>query len=336
MSVFSILLICGFIRIGEAHGQTAIPLFGNRAQSLVAETPAYRFHSDFWMNLHMYLYGISGGGPYERAGYDVENDSCFDSLEAHVLEAWHEARTFYNENIGELPHRRGTMREIRYQLNMLGRSESDDSIVADAVELLKRAAAAYESCLWELHDSQNRHSIAEWVSVLVRYSFPMQNQLSAYYRDAWPQHVVVDVAPYTDFAGANTESGPGLADHMMMASDPEKWSQFEALETLLHESSHIIFGARHGAISDALRSAAADLDIEVPRGLWHAISFYTSGALVQEVATAEGIKYTPYWIKTGLYADYQSAVVSDWEPYLTGDRSMDEASLALLENISSK
>lgn len=334
--VVAAIVIVSALACRPSLSQEPIPLFGNRAKSVAAETPGYTFHSDFWVNAHMYLYGIGGGGPFERSGIEAQNEKCFASLSGEARSGWQAAKTFYSEDIGQLAHRGGTMREIRYQLNRLGQYESVDATAMQALDYLRRAAPAYRACLWEAHDEQNRNAIAAWVALLVKFGGPLQDRLSNLYRDAWPLGIHVDVAVYTDFAGANTESGPGLADHMMMSSETGKWAGFSALETLLHESSHIMFGPRHGAVTEALREAASESGRDIPRGLWHAISFYTSGALVAETARTVGITYTPYWLATNLYSDYHSAVSSAWKPYISGEVGLSDAATTLLTTLSPK
>ncbi|GAB5518350.1 MAG: hypothetical protein RhofKO_06010 [Rhodothermales bacterium] len=321
-------LLCWF----DGFAQDAIPMPGNRAEAFVAATPGYRFHSDFWMNLHHYLYGITGGGPFDRSGYAEENAACF--AEQSSTSGWADAKDFYREHLGGHQHRGGALRAIRYQINTLGTAASTDSVVVAAFAHLQAAAPAYRACLWDTHDARNRAVVGELVTMLVQHARPLQDQLSNYYYDAWPQDLVVDLAAYTDFAGANTESGPGLADHMMLSSAKAAGQGFGGLETLLHEASHIMFGPRHGAIARSLQGASAELDIRSPRGLWHALSFHTSGWVVQRAAEANGIAYTPYWLEQGLFSDFVSPIEIHWQAYLDGTATMDEAITNLLRALA--
>jgi hypothetical protein len=163
------------------------------------------------------------------------------------------------------------------------------------------------------------------VAIAVLYAPAAQERLSVYYRAGWPEGVNVDVAAYTDYAGANTESGPGLVDHVMLASGTSETQGFGGLELLLHEVSHIVFGPRHGAVSRSLRAAAAGLDVPLPRELWHAISFYTSGTVIEEEAADAGIEYSAYRVRQGVYPEYESVLAEHWKPYLDGEIGLDEA-----------
>lgn len=328
------ILIASFLALGPlTAAQAPIPAPGNRAGAFVASTPGYRFHSDFWVNLHQYLYGIGGGGPEERAGFEAENEACVDRLDAETRQSWQAALTYYRADLGALPHRRGTLRALRYRLTTLGRFASDDPTVGEALVHLEAAAPAYRACLWDAHDARNRARIGEWVDLLVRYARPLQDRLSEVYRDAWPRDLVVDVVSYADFAGANTETGPGLVDHLMIAATDAP-AGFADLETLLHEPGHIVLGPFHGAVADALRTAAEEGGGRPPRGLWHAILFHTAGEFVREVAAREGEDHTPHWIEGGLFADYRHAVEAHWQPYLDGEAELEAAARALLRSLA--
>ncbi|MDX1421157.1 MAG: hypothetical protein R3181_14425 [Rubricoccaceae bacterium] len=318
------------------QAQEAIPLMGNRDQALVAATPGYRFYSDFWTNLHQYLYGIGGGGPEEGAGFAEEVASCIDALGAERAGPWREAVAYYRETLGALPHRRGFMRAVRYRLSTLGRHASDDPRMPLVLGHLRAAAPAYRACLWDLHDTRNRARIGDWVSMLVRYAPPLQRRLSIAYRGPWPGDLAVDVVSYVSYATADTETGIGLVDHVMVASTMEDPTGFSALETLLHEPGHILFGPFHGTLSRTLQEAADQLGVEPPDWLWHAIMFYTSGELVRELAASQGVDYTPYWIEHALAPEYEAPIREHWQPYLDGEVDMMRAALDLVRATTSE
>lgn len=335
--------LCGFLVgalwLGGLHttaqAQTPIPAMANRDVAFVAATPGYRLHSDFWLNLHQYLYGIAGGGPEEGAGFTAEASDCFASLDESLAAPWRAASAYYADHVADRENRRDPlMASVRYALNDLGTEYDDDPEFARLVAHLRGAAPAYRSCLWERHDARNRAAIGELVSTLVRHARPLQVQLSNYYRAAWPRSVAVDVVSYVSFAKANTTGGPGRADHILIASGQSGIDGFDGLETLLHEASHIMFGARHGAVTDALGAAADSLGARVPRGLWHAISFHTSGTVVQRAAKGAGEEYEPYWLRNDLFTSYQQAIREHWVAYLDGEADLEEVAARLVRELA--
>jgi hypothetical protein len=112
---------------------------------------------------------------------------------------------------------------------------------------------------------------------------------------------------------------------------------------LFHEASH----ALADGVNEAIARHCRDLDKPIPRDLWHALLFYTTGELVRrEVAnspapapapgdaanagaSASPAAYTPYAVRNGLYDhgwnDYDMALERFWQPYLDGAVDFDTA-----------
>lgn len=314
-----------------SQGEDAIPAMGNREGALVAATPGYAFHSDFWLNLHQYLYGIAGGGPEQDTGFGEERLDCFLALDAGKRRTWENTVSFYKEHLGHRVNRSDPLMErVRYRLNNLENQHISDPQLVDTFLFMEKAAPAYRACLWDLHDARNRSLIGEMVSMLALYGRPLQEQLSDYYRTKWPVQLPVDIVSYVSFAAANTTGRPGLNAHVLLASAQKDTRSFLGLEVVLHEGSHLMFGARHGEVTRALSSAAEDLGVELPRGLWHAISFHTSGTVVQDMAASQGVDYEPYWLRYGVFIQFQDAVHLHWQPYLEGKRGLEATALDLV------
>lgn len=310
-----------------------IPALGNRDVAFVAATPHLRFHSDFWLNLHDYLHGLVGGGPGDRR-IEAEGTACFEALPAEERQAWEEIVAFYETDMADLHHRRNPlMSAIRYRLANLAPEEVIAPQLDDVLDRLRRLAPAYRECLWEVHDARNRERISNLLDVAVRYGPALVDTLSARYQSLWPEGVTVDVTPYASYAGANTSTRHD-APHMMVSSLDPDLSGFSGLELLFHESSHIVFNGSHGAVAAALNGAAASLGVEMPRSLWHAVSFHTSGRAVQEVAAEAGATYEPYWLRHNVFPQYHKAMNTHWQPYLDGEVTMDEAALALVRALT--
>ena len=319
-----LMLGVGMASLASAFAQPSIPAMGNRAVAVVAATPDYTFHSDFWLNLHHYLYGIAGGGPDERAGFDAEAVACFEALPEEQAAAWQAAEAYYHEHMGERHHRTDPlMRSLRYMMANLAATYDPAPQQADVLALLGDAAPAYRACLWEMHDQRNRKRIAELIGLLAVYGPALQAELSRHYQEAWPEALMVDVASYSDFAGMNTASGRTIPSHMMLASTEPDLEAFKGLEMVLHEATHAIFGARWGTVTEHLLAACEALGVDPPRNLWHALSFYTAGEVVARVARAAGDEsFEPYAKRTGMfdrpYRGYLEPIEQHWQPYLDG------------------
>lgn len=82
---------------------------------------------------------------------------------------------------------------------------------------------------------------------------------------------------YANWAGAYTTTNSTLIT--VSSLDPSSQND-AALETLFHEASHALIDNVQEAISKQCRADGIVLDSPT---LWHAVLFYTTGALVKEV-----------------------------------------------------
>src|SRR5216684_3830849 len=107
-------------------------------------------------------------------------------------------------------------------------------------------------------------------------------------------------------------------------------------EVLFHEASHALAGAVNEAIAREFRQR----DKPIPRDLWHALLFYTTGELVRRdlaygTMTIAGLQgtdpssYQPYAARFGLYSGawdrFRGMLDLYWRPYLDGKVSFDTA-----------
>ena len=301
---------------------------GNRDLSLVASTPEARFYSDFWLNLHDYLYGRVGGGPGDME-IPEEGAECLAGLPEAERVAWSTAEAFYEAEMPDRHHRTDPLvRAIRHRFAQIATEHT--SIADSNLALLAAAAPAYRTCVWNVHDARNRERIGELLRVVVTHGPTLRHHLEQAYQADWPAGIVVDVTSYASYAGANTTSGPTEQPHMMLSNADADLIGWSGLELLFHEGSHVMFGNSHGEVARALSGASAETGIERPRALWHALSFHTSGLLVQEMAASEGDDYTPYYLRRGIFADFVPVFEAHWNPYLYGQVTMDEAALAVM------
>ena len=324
-------LLCLALVVGTTwtcHAQEAIPSMGNRELSFVASTPEARFYSDFWLNLHDYLYGRV------REGLPEEEPGCIAALPEAERGPWRTAEAYYEAEMPDRHHRRDPLiRAIRHRL--AGTATEHAPIADSTLAILTAAAPAYRACLWEIHDNRNRERIAELLRLVVVHGPTLRYYLEQVYQADWPEDgLVVDLAPYAAFA--NTSGGRGAEPHTMLSNTHPNLLGWSGLEILFHEGSHTMFGARHGEIARALSTASAETGVEPPGQLWHAISFHTSGLIVQEMAAAEGVQYTPYYIRRGIFSDLQPILEAQWEPYIYRKATMDEAALAVMRALGAE
>ncbi len=157
---------------------------------------------------------------------------------------------------------------------------------------------------------------------------------------AW--EIRVDVTGYANWTGAYTTADPL---RVTISSLDSRNQGVEALEVLFHEGSHGIAEPVQAAIIRECRQR----DKAIPRDLWHALVFYTTGEVIRPVlgssrATAgdqdDGSVpggYTPYAVREGLYQrgwnEYFKLLQKFWQPYLDGRASFDDAIARMVSSL---
>ncbi len=139
---------------------------------------------------------------------------------------------------------------------------------------------------------------------------------------------------YANWAGAYTTVDPL---RVTISSLDQRNQGAQALEVLFHEGSHGIAEAVQTAIIRECRQR----DKPIPRDLWHALVFYTTGEVIRTVlagysatqgdkgGSVPGNGYTAYAVREGLYQrgwkNYLDLLQRFWQPYLDGKASFDDA-----------
>ena len=153
----------------------------------------------------------------------------------------------------------------------------------------------------------------------------------------------MDVTAYANWAGAYTTLDPLRV--VIASTDPRNQGS-AALEILFHEASH---GIAEPVQLLAINRECRQRDKAIPRDLWHALLFYTTGEVIKPVMAAQeaqserdggtsatnavggvtGSEYMPYAFRERLYQrgwdNYLSLLRRFWQPYLDGKTSFDDA-----------
>ena len=299
-----------------------------------APLPVFEFHSGFWLNLHHTLY-------YQARQQRTAGTApvlATSSLSPAEQKAWDAAVSFYAQTYA------GKDLLVALDLvlikNQLGDFETCDDIAGlkkktcDAglpkklTEVLTGAAAVYRTHLWPEHDRANRRWISSVAPLVRRSGVDLSHRLAEIYQTDWPQdRIRVDVSVYSNSAGAYTTLDPLRLT--VSSTDPRNQGP-EALEILFHEASHGI----SDNVQNAIMRECRQRDKPVPRDLWHALLFYTTGEVIRPAvfdSEQGGPKtgYVPYAVREGLYKrgwqDYLRVLTEYWQPYLDGKQSFDDA-----------
>ena len=323
--------------------------------SVYGPLPVFEFHSDFWVNLHHTLYqeakfrGSTSAQTTDRDKAPSKNRPTLKSSNPKVAltpaeqRAWDEALNYYAANYTDKDLLFTT--ELILIKNQLGdfdgcdelsgrkKKTCDAGLPADLTRVLEGAAVVYRAHDWPSHDLANRRWVLRVAPLVREQGLGLSQRLADIYQTKWPKDKIrVDVCAYANRSGAYTTIDPLRVT--ISSTDPRN-QDAEALEVLFHEASHGIADTVQRAILRECRQR----ERAVPRDLWHALIFYTTGEVIRPVITstntdasddgAATITYTPYAIREGIYQrgwdGYLKLLTQFWQPYLDGKSTFDDA-----------
>jgi len=293
--------------------------------------PVFEFHSGFWINLHHFLYQQARA---EESRSGPPASASLQGLTGEEERAWSAAITYYSGGIadrdllfnGDMVLINNRLAEMETCPDLSGRAspECASGLRPEMIEALERAAPVYRARWWAQHDRTNRAWIAAAAPLVRQYGAVLAQQLAEAYQSKWPAGLLrVDVVNYAGPFGAYTTLDPA---HLTISSTDPRNQGPAALEVLFHEASHTVAAGVRDAIARECRQRGKP----IPRDLWHALLFYTTGQIVKRAlrppaspARGGGDAYTPYAVvRNGLYergwTNYEKALELYWQPYLDG------------------
>jgi hypothetical protein len=315
--------------------------------TLATNVPVFEFHSSFWMNLHHFLYQQARSQeelPVRRAGdqnhftsdaaqnASPEGGTAMPPLTPPEAAAWQASVDHYRAVFAGRDLLFSTdMVLIKNRLAEL-QNAPDLQLSGFRPELiaaLEGAAPIYRKHWWPEHDRQNRRWVEQVTPLVEKFGPALARKLSAVYQAAWPAgRIWVDVTIYAGRAGGYTSVDPL---HVTISSAEPRNQGTAALEVLFHEASHGIAGR----IREMIEQRCRTLGKPIPRDLWHAILFFTTGEMVRRSLLEAGDEvYWPYAFRHGLYArgweNYLRLIERYWKPYLDGQSDFDRALVRLV------
>ena len=337
--------------------------------------PVFELHSGFWINLHHRLYDEArqqrGIAPAANTKPGKSNKPTLQiapsakiALSNSEQRAWDEAVAYYAANYADKDLLFST--ELVLLKNQLGDFETCDELSgakkkycnaglpAKLTQILELAAPVYRAHGWPMDDRANRAWIKRVAPLVREQGVGLSHRLADIYQTRWPaERIRVDVSAVANYAGAYTTLDPL---RVTIASTDPRNQGAAALEVLFHEASHGIATPVELAIARECRQR----EKPIPRDLWHALIFYTTGEVIKPIMEAESdapenraalnsapggsnnnsvsdaskrgsqeSEYTPYAEREGLYQrgweNYFTLLARYWQPYLEGRATFDDA-----------
>ena len=332
-----------FLAPALAHAQVpepgtgSVPTPSREIVRIAHPLPVFEFHSGFWVNLHHVLYQqarlkaarpTTRSQPLPPAG--AETLLSLEKLSGAEKSAWTSAVADYAKRWSSHDLLFDSeMARTKDRLEEMGDAESlqTSGLKPELVAALERAAPVYRARWWAEDDRANREWISGVAPMVEQLGAHLARELARVYRVPWPAgNIRVDVCSYAGLFGGYTTLDPL---RVTVSSRDARNQGDEALEVLFHESSHALAQpVRDAIVRDCRASNKA-----IPRDLWHALLFYTTGEVVRRSLmapnAAAAAKYEPYAYRHGLYVrdwqSYERALEQFWRPYIEGHDNFDDA-----------
>ena len=291
--------------------------------SAVMGAGPFEFHSNFWLNLHHFL--------YEQA---LHSPLPGNELKGAEKIAWSKALDFYRHSM--IHHDLLFDPQMQSIDTGLTEKETLPKLVVSGAdgglsETLNSVAPIYRAHWWVNHDEANRRWIAAAAPMARRYSPLLMKQLTAAYEAAWPGKAIrVDLSEYANWAGAYTYTQGWGKIHEIVSSKETANQGYAALEILFHEATHGMVLSAAGRLAERIAAAAKSSGVKTPKDLVHIFIFYTAGELTSRALASDGVNdYIPYADKKGLYRQdwthWHNSIQVYWKRHLDGSLPLDKA-----------
>jgi hypothetical protein len=335
----------------DGPGPLLEPPHGHSGPSMGA-LPVFEFHSGFWVNLHHFLYqqarerrspGASKTAQAAPGGFTEDEQRAWNEAVAFYAANYADRDLQFNYDLTLLKNQLGDF-ETCTELSAVPRKECDAGLPGKITPILNRAAPVYRKHWWPEHDRANRRWVDAVSPLVQEKSLELARRLAEIYQTRWPKEKIrVEVVSYANPAGAYATLDPLRLTFSSV--DPRNQGD-AALEMLFHEASYGLAEP----VQDAIVRECRQRGKAIPRDLWHALLFYTTGVAVRsalvETPPAEpeeepeppgkAMPGTPQpkpsgtsAIREGLYArgwsGYEALLQRYWQPYLDGKISFDIA-----------
>ena len=325
--VFAAVLMLSCFRPAVVGAQPTAP---------VAEIGQLQLFSNFWLNLHHFLYVSAWArrppNPRERRLAMPLPSGSDAAMQEDERTAWNRAVSYYDQELAskDLLFDRD-LTSISTALASAAGSLEGLNLTPGHRAMLEAAAPVYRRYWWPEHDAANR----AWIADVARRTTPLAPQiierLTSLYRVTWFQTPVrVDVVRVGKSQGAYTSVVPSV--HIIVASADASYAGWAGTEMLFHEASHGLIEHVRDAVDHAMKSADKD-----PRDLWHVVLFYVAGEVTRQALAAHGIEYQPYLYATGLFTNawptFRGPIERTVRPFVDGETTLAEMANGLAASV---
>ena len=289
---------------------------------------------EFWLNLHHFLYVLGRAENKETnatreavAAAPADQQSGLEKLSGKEQTIWREAVAAYAAGSSKkdvvfddpLPAITSALAQAGDAKSLNG-SQVDPAVAT----ILERAAPIYQKAWWTKHHDANQNWQKAIQALLDRHGVNVLGFITNAYKLQWPETgFPVHVSAYANWAGAYSVTGNLLVLSSLAPGNQAAYG----LETIFHEGMH----QWDDQTLEVMIELAKKANKFAPRGLMHALIFYTAGEAIRRAVR----DHVPYAEKFGVWqrgmGPFKTALEEIWQPYLDGHGTRDEAFTELIK-----
>src|SRR5271163_2385569 len=282
---------------------TPVAAVAQQSSSAYGPLPVFEFHSGFWINLHHTLYyeaklrqappaTAQKGNAKPLIKLNTMQDAAtalspaerlaWDSSVAYYAANYANKDLLFNNDLILLKNQLGDFEDCD-ELSGTRKKTCDAGLPPKLTRILEAAATVYRAHLWAEQDRANRRWVARVAPLIEEQGVGISERLADIYQTKWPKAKIrVEVSAYANWSGAYTTLDPLRVT--ISSTDPRNQGD-EAFEVLFHEASHGIAEP----VQTAIVRECHQRDKAIPRDLWHALIFYTTGEVIRPLMTAPDV-----------------------------------------------
>jgi hypothetical protein len=308
---------------------------GQEQASMIAKSEYFEFHSNYWINIHHFLYQQAQGSQVKKLIEDgnhllnIGEDSIRLILSLSESEKLARAIKYYNDHLTEKSLSK--LSDIRTWLENQSHQEPiTDTLFTSIYKILNDFSHVYKRHYWPRHNAQNAQVLSAHLKVIKQVekdAISKLEQLSGY---NWPGvKVRVELTAYANYAGAYTVTDPNM---IIFISSLDPFSlQSEFIETVFHEGSHLLF-TRESPFRSEIYFKSQEMKMEFPKDLWHASQFYLCGRLIKDLLKPLGINHTLTMDLRKIFVKYSTSLFRQvLDKYYLGETNLESTVDSLLK-----
>lgn len=297
------------------------------------KTQYFDFSVNYWFNMHHFL--------YQEAFYQIESDSSLVNipLSKNERKALDEAVMFYKNLLHE------DLRMSEYMMDFKHWIMTPDKPMANIPAEFARHALVlkgfdnvYKLHFWPKHNQAIIESLESNFDLIRKTEQAYVDSIEQITRQVWQRDIIkVDVVYYGKVSKRNHRNRPYTSifpTHVVMNVVGNNDVIGSWLELLYHEAAHHLILSETYFIGGTIWDVANDMNVNLPRQLWHMYLFYFTGEITRGLLKNLDIEYKETYIQRhGIYSRFFDLLDDHLKAYMKRETTLSAATRNMIEGI---